>query len=151
MHEKGSWGDLAQKTEGTNWKAQNIRRKHQAPCGPSRSNQYSLRVNHDFLTVACMSLRFDLDLDTTQNLRDPLGLESLWVNRNLEKNGGFETLWVILPGGWQPAVCGRKKADKRAGFQLTSFHHDIGSLVPAFPRTFIGSWNSRAHAPTSQG
>ena len=44
-----------------------------------------------------MSLRFDLDLDTTRNLRDPLGLESLWVNRNLEKNGGFETLWVILP------------------------------------------------------
>ena len=26
-----------------------------------------------------------------------MGLESLWVNRNLEKNGGFETLWVILP------------------------------------------------------
>ena len=50
----------------------------------------------DFLTVVCMSLRFDLDLDTTRNLRDPLGLESLWVNRNLEKNGGFETLWVIL-------------------------------------------------------
>ena len=23
-------------------------------------------------------------------------MESLWVNRNLEKNGGFETLWVIL-------------------------------------------------------
>ena len=44
-----------------------------------------------------MSLRFDLDVDTTRNLRDPLGLESLWVNRNLEKNGGFETLWVILP------------------------------------------------------
>ena len=43
-----------------------------------------------------MSLRFDLDLDTTRNLRDPLGLESLRVNRNLEKNGGFETLWVIL-------------------------------------------------------
>ena len=51
----------------------------------------------DFLTATCVSLRFDLDLDTTQNLRDPLGLESLWVNRNLEKNGGFETLWVILP------------------------------------------------------
>ena len=50
----------------------------------------------DFLTATCVSLRFDLDLDTTQNLRDPLGLESLWVNRNLENNGGFETLWVIL-------------------------------------------------------
>ena len=56
-----------------------------------------------------MSLRFDLDLDTTRNLRDPLGLESLWVNRNLEKNGGFETLWVILRGAggnhgvWDPA------------------------------------------------
>ena len=50
----------------------------------------------DFSTVACMPLRFDLDLDTTQTLRDPLGLASLWVNRNLEKNGGFETLWVIL-------------------------------------------------------
>ena len=49
-----------------------------------------------------MSLRFDLDVDTTRTLRDPLGLESLWVNRNLEKNGGFEALWVILPGanGW---------------------------------------------------
>ena len=55
-------------------------------------------VAADFLTATCVSLRFDLDLDTTQNLRDPLGLESLWVNRNLEKNGGFETLcrlWVI--------------------------------------------------------
>ena len=47
-----------------------------------------------------MSLRFDLDVDTTRTLRDPLGLESLWVNRNLEKNGGFETLWVILPQPW---------------------------------------------------
>ena len=45
-----------------------------------------------------MSLRFDLDLDTTRNLRDPLqlGSESLWVNRNLEKNGGPEALWVTL-------------------------------------------------------
>ena len=49
-----------------------------------------------------MSLRFDLDVDTTRNLRDPLGLESLWVNRNLEKNGGFETLWVILPTASKP-------------------------------------------------
>ena len=44
--------------------------------------------------VVRVSLRFDLDLDTTRNLRGPLGLESLWVNRNLEKNSGFETLWV---------------------------------------------------------
>ena len=43
-----------------------------------------------------MSLRFDLDVDTTRTLRDPLDLESRWFNRNLEKNGGFETLWVIL-------------------------------------------------------
>ena len=50
----------------------------------------------DFLTATCVSLRFDLDLDTTRNLRDPLGLESLWVNRNLENNGGFEALWVVL-------------------------------------------------------
>ena len=43
-----------------------------------------------------MSLRFDLDVDTIRNLRGPLGLESLWVNRNLGKNGGSEALRVIL-------------------------------------------------------
>ena len=53
--------------------------------------------NREPYDVSSVSLRFDLDLDTTQNLRDPLGLQSLWVNRNLGKNGGFETLWVILP------------------------------------------------------
>ena len=39
MHEKESWGDLAQKTEGATWKAQNVRRKYQVSCAPSRSNR----------------------------------------------------------------------------------------------------------------
>ena len=71
----------------------------------------------DFLTVVCMSLRFDLDLDTTRNLRDPLGLESLWVNRNLEKNGGFETLWVIL-------------LDK---YLIRTFNHGFKSTIGGMP------------------
>ena len=31
-----------------------------------------------------------------------------------------------------------------------AFHHGLGSLVSASPRTFVGSWDPRAHAPTSQ-
>ena len=62
------------------------------------------------LPYACMPLRFDLDLDTTQNRRAPrpLGLESLWANRNLETNGGPGALWfgsvVLLWPGALPEV-----------------------------------------------
>ena len=122
-------------------------------------------VGAGFLTATCVlrvpSFRFGSGHNskppTHFGFGVPLGLESLWVNQNLEKNSGFGTLWVILlrsAGCGLLAFCGcgstdltggRQRHCKASGQQPTAGHRPTDQALLALLQ--LGCFTQRGVPP----